>query len=547
MYDWIGLGKINAEQKIKLPSCGGCHPGGGALEYPRKADGTADYSMNLIEAEQLQHEKLDGDFFAHSTPDKKSHFTQSGLLEADCMICHHLNYNFGARFQQITARNYRWAATVGAGLGKVTGKIFTYADNSSRPGSPDFWQGTWNFERRPMVNYNWKNQQLFTASGQLRGQNINKMVASKNCLQCHKGPDAKKTGWIHAAEYDVHAKLGFQCIDCHGLVGNTKKERMQHQIAKGWHPLGTVRDDLDGKGMQTCEACHLQGAYRPRRANLPAEAKNPTDAHNEKFEDVEFHLEMISCSACHATRQPGNGGYLIDMSTGSQIWYTASALEVPEWSDDFGGLAAEPWQPWIAKYDPKSKTESELYTPMVPKVVQWFGERVERGEVRPIRLDLVNKAFQAVKSKIGQVEVRTTSGKVVQKPLVVSEADIKLMIQQIEKSGLKDVVFVRDKVYQLKNGRIMSYDDHQVAHSHDFPIHHNILAIESGTVLGSKGAPEGCADCHSQNASFFTKMKVIDVGGFLKNSYPNPQQPYAIPMYEVQELDEVPESGFEEE
>jgi len=92
--------------------------------------------MNLVEAEHRHQGKLDGDFFAHSTPDKKSHFTESGLLEADCMICHNRNYNFGARFQQITARNYRWAATVGAGFGKVAGKIFSYANNSSRPGSP---------------------------------------------------------------------------------------------------------------------------------------------------------------------------------------------------------------------------------------------------------------------------------------------------------------------------------------------------------------------------------------------------------------------------
>jgi len=115
-YDWIGGAKLDGQHKIKTAACGWCHPGGGPLEYGRKADGRADLSMNLIQAEARNKSSHDGDFSSRFTPDGKSHFRESGVLEADCLMCHLPGYRFHERNQQIDRRNYRWAATAGAGL-----------------------------------------------------------------------------------------------------------------------------------------------------------------------------------------------------------------------------------------------------------------------------------------------------------------------------------------------------------------------------------------------------------------------------------------------
>jgi hypothetical protein len=508
------------------------------MEYGRKKDGTPDYSMNLIKAEQKNTKSLDGDFSSNITPDKRSHFKESGVMEADCMICHGKTYQFGPRAKQLNMKNYRWAPTVGAGIGKVEGAIFTFKDPKAKPGSADFMAGTWNFSKRPVVSYSWDDKNKFTDEGKLKGAVISNNVETKSCLQCHSGPDTKKVGWKHLAEFDVHFKAGFRCTDCHSLVGSTKKERLEHQIAKGWHPLGTVRDDLDGVDMKTCTFCHLEGKYKPTRAGMPEMAKNPTARHNEKFPDAEFHFDLISCAACHAAGQPAMSGYLLDMASGEQIWYTAATLETISWAGDFGLLAPEPWKPWIAQYDAGNDAGEQLI-PVSPKIAQWFGEKMDNNEIRPIILGYVKKAFKTIE-KPTMVEVKMVGGKTVKKPTVANDTDIKSMIIALTTMGFNNVVFVSDRIYELKDGKIAAYEDISTTHPHNFPIHHNIVSLDKKTTYGWKGNPEGCLDCHAKNSEFFTKMLINNPGRFLLEDYPVPKEPNAEPQMYLWGLSEVP-------
>jgi len=531
-YDWAGaFGKLNPAKKIKTPACGWCHPGGGAMEHPRKWDGTPDYSMNLVQAERRSIEPLDGDFYSHITPDKRSHFKESGVLEGDCFICHLQDYKFGPRNKQINMKNYRWAATVGAGLGKVKGAIFTFEDPAAKPGTKDYMTGTWNFSTRPTVTYNWNDRNKFTRQGKLRGSLVSKRVYTKSCLLCHKGPDTKKVGWLQSPKFDAHTKGGLNCTDCHNLVGKTEKERLEHNIAKGWHPLGSVRDDLDGTDMKTCAGCHLEGQYAPTRSDMPKEVKNPTKKHEEKFADVMFHIDMISCANCHSTRQPTMSGYILDMSAGKQVWYTSATVEAVTWAGDFGKPAPAPWKPWVTLYDARNGL-GEQYIPVVPKVAQWFGEKMPNMEIRPIMLKYVRKAFGTLKNS-SLVKVRDVNGKAAKRPTVGTDEHIKAMIFELTAMGFKNVVFVSDKVYELRDGRVVSYEDHFTAHPHNFPVHHNIVPIELEKTLGRKGTPDGCRDCHAENAEFFTKMLIRNAGRFLMQDYPIPREPNAEPqMYD---------------
>ena len=495
--------------------------------------------MTLIEAEARNTDPEDGDFTSHFTPDKKSHFLESGVMEGDCLLCHKRGYKFKDRNLQIGSKNLRWAATAGAGLGKIEGAVFTYKDPDAKSNSPDFITGTWDFSKRPTVEYSWDDRNLFSREGKLNGAMISGSVQPKNCLQCHTGADTKKVGWIHDPNFDSHYKAGLICTDCHGLVGDTERERMAHQIAKGWSPMGTVRDDLDGVGMKTCVGCHLEGQYKPTREGMPEKAKNPTKKHAEKFPGVQFHFNLIHCSACHSTQQPGMGGVLLDMGTGSQFWYTTATLQNITWPGDFGKRAPAPWKPFITRYDARNGF-GEQYIPVSPLVTQWLGEKMPNMEIRPIRLPFVKKAYMKNKDKITKVTVQNTEGKEIKRPTMATDEDIRLMIEALTEMEFKNVVLVADRIYELKDGKVTSYDDPHTTHCHTFPVHHNVTALDKGTTYGAKGKPDGCKDCHSEGSEFFTKKWVRNIGRFLKEDYPTPKEPNAEPQMVHWGFHEVP-------
>jgi hypothetical protein len=472
-YDWIGAeGKIGPDGRILSLACGWTHPGGGPLEHGRKPDGKPDFSKTLIQGESQNRFPFDGDYSSRYTPDGLSHFRESGVLEGDCLLCHMSGYRMNRRNLEIGRRNYRWAATAGAGLGEIKGTIFEYRDPKAGPDDDSFVTGTWNFSKRPSVHYLWENRNIFTKEGKFKGHLINRKVSSKNCLQCHGDMDARKSGTHYAAPSDVHIAAGFQCTDCHGLVGSTKTRRLKHQIARGWSPERTDNNKLDGVGMKTCAGCHLDGQYRQVRGDMPKEAKNPAKVHKEKFPRANFHFYLLQCSVCHSTGQPGKGIYLADASTGGQIWYTADSMEKVNRQDDMNRPAAEPWKPWVARHE-RGKGDGERYIPGLSQISQWFGERLENGEIRPISLRYVRQAFRGLKG-ITVVEVKNMRGEKVKEPTVATDADIRLMIKTLTGMGFRNVVFVADRVYEVQQGKVASLESPSSVQVSSFPAYHKV-------------------------------------------------------------------------
>ncbi|MCX5844132.1 MAG: multiheme c-type cytochrome [Deltaproteobacteria bacterium] len=599
--------------------------------------------------------------------------------------------------------------------------------------------GTWNFTTSPAVRYFWGNGNIFTKEGKLRGRLINHKVDSKNCLQCHQESAARKSGTLYAAPYDVHIKAGFQCTDCHGLAGNTKNQRLRHEISKGWSPAGLVKNKLDGIGMKTCAGCHIEGHYRQVRADMPREAKNPTKIHKEKFPRASSHFNILHCAACHSTGQPGKGIYLMDASTGNTRFYTADSLEAATAVDTLSGPASKPWKPWITRFE-KTRGDGGKYIPCVTTSSQWFGEKQANGEVKPISLRYVRQAFkglrglttvevknvkgekvsestvathgdivlmikalsnmgftnvvfvadriyedrqgkvvtvetspvvrgptfpassdvsqwfgerqetgeispiklqyvlqayrsiegismiehgkrkgtkrmepavatnadirlmiktlsdmgykhvvyvtnrlyeikrgtlkssilpatlsgasptrktspwfgekladgdirpirsssveQAMKNLKGLTlaEIRNAKGEKVMEPIIVTNTDIERMIKALTDQGLKNVVFMASRLYEVRHGKLVSSPRAQAVSRPSFPVFHNVLPVEKKKTYGAKGSPDGCLDCHGENAAFFTNMKILNPGRFLKEDYPTPKEPNAEPqMYE---------------
>ncbi|MCP4685165.1 MAG: hypothetical protein GY867_06905, partial [bacterium] len=108
VYDFIGF---SAPGPGQLP-CGACHPGGGGLQYDR--DGNR-YDEELTDNPELA-EELDGDYY-------QSKWAQSGVVEADCFVCHLEGYNFDERTDQLKQGNYQWAVVAGSRIGIVSGSV----------------------------------------------------------------------------------------------------------------------------------------------------------------------------------------------------------------------------------------------------------------------------------------------------------------------------------------------------------------------------------------------------------------------------------------
>jgi len=95
--------------------CGECHPGGGPAEYDRSG---FRYDKHMLEKGYVPGgvNDLDGDYY-------QARWSETGVLEADCMICHQPGYDNKIRKQQLKVLNFRWAPTAASGLAEVSGSV----------------------------------------------------------------------------------------------------------------------------------------------------------------------------------------------------------------------------------------------------------------------------------------------------------------------------------------------------------------------------------------------------------------------------------------
>jgi len=108
-------------------------------------------------------DNFDGDYY-------QARWDKTGVLEADCMLCHFPGYNFSERKKQITNLNFRWAPTAAAGFGLVTGSI-----QNDEPIT---------------VTYN---KSIFDIDGKI-SPHIVRGPRDNACFACHAKPGWKKRG-----------------------------------------------------------------------------------------------------------------------------------------------------------------------------------------------------------------------------------------------------------------------------------------------------------------------------------------------------------------
>jgi len=265
LYRQLAPKKNTSAREIDMTSfdfvtatCGNCHPGGGPLEQDRddKRYDTRmqDPASGLVSGGE---NGLDGDYY-------KARWSETGVIEADCLLCHMPEYDYTKRNNELVNLNFRWAATVGSGFGTVTGKV--------------------NAGEKPTVSYD---KSKFDADGNVI-LHITSEPRNETCLKCHTKPDWKKRGASYSTRTDVHMEAGLRCVDCHAAGSKAADPKIRgrevHQFGKGDDPSGWVRNDLDNT-VRSCESCHLDGWRNAPRAT---HAWLPT-----------LHLKNIACQTCH--------------------------------------------------------------------------------------------------------------------------------------------------------------------------------------------------------------------------------------------------------
>jgi len=95
--------------------CGECHPGGALAEFDRKGN-RYDSFMKANNLKSGDVNNFDGDYY-------QAKWSESGVLEADGMLCHQPGYNYELRKKQISNLNFRWAAIAGTKWAVVNGSL----------------------------------------------------------------------------------------------------------------------------------------------------------------------------------------------------------------------------------------------------------------------------------------------------------------------------------------------------------------------------------------------------------------------------------------
>jgi len=464
--------------------CAKCHPGGGPMEYDRDGyrydERMRDPAAGLTPGGDND---FDGDYY-------KARWSETGVLEADCLLCHLPEYDFAARNKQLDALNFRWAPTAGSGLGTVTGAV---AKNEA-----------------VTVKYD---VSKFNPDGTM-SPHIVVSPRNETCLACHAQPGWKKRGANFRARTDVHLRAGLRCVDCHPAGSRAIDPRVQgrevHQFGKGDDPGGQVRNDLDNT-VRACADCHTSGylgAPIAEHRGLPP-----------------LHLERLACQTCHI---PERVVMPIQVQVsdvfnpapkippgGKQLW-TFYGVD-GDYRNHYGYLEmmgyddkpTEPFRPVLALYKGKVYPVNRVHT-------AWpaIEEDGKPGLAQPLMSDIrkmwtTHRADPTKYPHLAEITDDNADGMIeVNRPAEI-DALIASVTQMLTETGWpmdgKRVVWVmNDRVYTsgTQYREIAKHEWEASPYGNVHKYSHDVYPAKAA--LGAKG----CSDCHAADSPFFFAMRL---------------------------------------
>ncbi len=488
--------------------CITCHPGGGVAELDRDGKRYDRYMADPANGLTAGGDNnFDGDYY-------KARWNETGVMEADCLLCHLPEYDIGKRNKQIKALNFRWAATAGAGLAAVTGSV--------KAGTP------------VKVHYD---VSKFNPDGTL-SPHIVLEPRNKICLACHATRGWKNRGANFRPRTDVHLRAGLKCVDCHPAGSHASDPRIngyeEHQIGKGDDPGGCVRDDLDNT-VHDCVSCHTTGrlgAPVARHDWLPP-----------------FHLDKIACQTCHVPQRAVkavrfqasdvfNPGAKIP-AKGKHLW-TFYGPDMRYWNH-FGQLAmmglddkpTDLFRPVLARYKGKIYPVNRIHT-------TWPAIEVEGqpGLMQPKMSDIYKMwaahkknpknypRLAAIKDDNGDDVIEVNRPQEID--ALIAEVTNMLKKTSYPMDGKRVVWVMNDRIYtsgakyRVMEKRLWEASPYGNVHKYNHDVY------PAGAALGATG----CTDCHHPSSDFFFRPVV-------KYPFDVQAKPVMEPQYKLLDL-----SGF---
>lgn len=486
LYRALAKKKNNSAKDIDMTSfefvtatCGYCHPGGGPLEFDRdgiRYDKKMKDSLNKFTSGGDNN--FDGDYY-------KASWNETGVIEADCMLCHMPEYNYKGRNAMLDSLNFKWAATEGSGLGKIEGSIKS--------------------KQTVKVIYDLSK---FDKDGKV-SMHLVREPRNETCMNCHAKPDWKKKGTDFSERRDVHIAAGLKCVDCHSAGSKAPndliKGKEEHQFGKGDDPSGNVRNDLDNT-VKTCENCHLEGNHN---APIAKHSWLPP-----------LHLEKIACQTCHIPMKSVksalvqvsdvyNKGPKITPPT-KHIW-TFYDQNMNYWNH-YGELSMftakdmpyDEFRPIMAKYKDKIFPVNPVHSAW-PGIYEEGKEGLDQPKMKDIYMMWTAHLSDSSKYPLLS-KIKDDNGDNIPEVNTPEEIDafITSVKEHLEKSGYdlkgKQIVWVNnDRVY--KNSKefftIDKFEYESSPFASVYKYSHNVAPSKSA--LGVNG----CTDCHSNDAKFF--------------------------------------------
>ncbi len=459
--------------------CGECHPGGGSMEYDRNGQRYDHFMQNQNNGLTPGGDNnFDGDYY-------QARWSETGVLEGDCMLCHQPEYNNAIRKKQLKALNFRWAPTVAAGWATVTGSIL---------------------ENIPLkVVYN---TALFDAEGKI-SPHIVREPRNEACLECHAQPGWKKRGANFSTRTDVHIRAGLKCVDCHPAgskaLDSRINEKEMHQFAKGDDPGGLIRNDLDNTVLD-CDYCHTNGylgAPIAKHTWLPP-----------------LHLDKIACQTCHIPERlvkPAqlqasdvfNPGVKIP-SKGKYLWVFYGPDM--QYYNHYGNISmmgyddkpTDPFKPMLANYNGKIYPVNRIHS-------AWPGIEIEGkpGLMQPLMSDIYKMWTTHFKEpakfpELANIKDDNGDGVIeVNRPEEI-DALIAAVTHLLKTTGYpmegKRVVWAMDeRVYRFGNDFYTipkaEWEASPYANVHKY--NHDVYPANAAIGMN------GCTDCHAPKSPFF--------------------------------------------
>lgn len=369
-------------------NCGGCHVGGGGVEFDRDGARLWDVNTGQFGYETLgmsaEEVGLDGDYVVIDDSDgsaRPAPWNRTGVAAPECLHCHRTERHWVNN--QDMHREWR-AAVLSATDRLVDSNGLPIPAYASAGTAGQGWFSRLDAQADPPVldiNYTAgidDGTLLQGEGGELLVPQSTMTVPPNDqaCWGCHlPGGFQNKRGTIWFDDRDIHFRKftnrndetelndipdgkATTCNYCH--PGD-----LDHNFAKGNSPYAQFRNELDFANMRSCRDCHLWNS--PVRHPDAPEVLGPSDAVLVHLASEGGHgpLEVLSCQACHIPYPLSRGIIVTDRSvTGDDIYY---------FTDEF--LSADP-------LDPTDADKSKWYPALRPKVdsdgvVRYFPQKTE--------------------------------------------------------------------------------------------------------------------------------------------------------------------------